>query len=90
MKRNLVDNQPEYRETLERVQSVHDRLPKHPESSDVTYFPYEECITIFEAVIAFKLLLVTTFPQTAYRDAALAEVERLYQCLLNARSLPLN
>src|SRR5581483_3845940 len=88
--RHLIAIQPQWRETLVRVQAVHDHLPEHPETNDITYFSHEERITILEAVIAFKFLLVTTFPQTAHRDAALAEVERLYQCLLNARSLPLN
>jgi hypothetical protein len=77
-------------ETMARLQVVSDRLPEHLESGDTIYFEYEERIAILEAVIGFKLLLVTAFPPTKHRDVALADVERLYQCLINARSLPLN
>lgn len=89
--RNLATNELEWSATLVRVQAVRDRLPEHPETSDVPYFfSYEERLTILEAVIAFQFLLVTTFPQTAQRERALADVERLYQCLMSAQSLPLN
>jgi len=86
--RNIKE--PKAVETQSLLQVVYDRLPEHPQTSDISYFSYEERIAILEAVIGFKLLLVTAFPQTQHRDIALAEVERLYQCLINARSLPLN
>src|SRR5713226_1110578 len=70
-------------ETMARLQAVHDRLPERLEVGDTIYFEYEERISILEAVIGFKLLLVTAFPQTAHRDVALSDVERLYQCLIN-------
>jgi len=82
--------EPKARETQARLQAALDRLPVNLETGDTMYFEYEERIAILEAVIGFKLLLITAFPQTAHRDAALAEVERLYQCLINARSMPLN
>jgi hypothetical protein len=69
-------------ETQSILQAVSDRLPERTEVSNVTYFSYEERMAILEAVIGFKLLLVTTFPATPNREAALAEVERLYQCLI--------
>jgi hypothetical protein len=86
--RNIKE--PKAVETQHLLQVVQDRLPEHPESSDITYFSYEERMAILEAVIGFKFLLITTFPSTPNRNAALAEVEQLYQCLLHARSLPLN
>jgi hypothetical protein len=82
--------EPKAVETQNILQVVHNRLPEHPQSTDITYFSYEERMAILEAVIGFKLLLVTSFPATPNRAAALAEVERLYQCLIHARSLPLN
>jgi hypothetical protein len=82
--------EPKALETQSYLQAALDRLPEHLEMGDIIYFEYEERIAILEAVIGFKLLLVTTFPPTKHRDVALADVERLYQCLINARSLPLN
>lgn len=86
--RNIKE--PKAVETQFLLQAVHDRLPEHPDASDIIYFPYEERMAILEAVIGFKFLLVTVFPHTTRRDEALAEIERLYQCLINARSLPLD
>jgi hypothetical protein len=77
-------------ETMTLLQAIYDRLPDHFETGDMLHFEYKERIAILEATIGFKLLLVTTFPQTAQKEAALADVERLYQCLINTKALSLN
>jgi hypothetical protein len=76
-------------ETIERLQMICDRLPALIKPGDLLYFTYEERIAIIEAIIVFKLLLVTVFPQTPYRELALADVERLYRRLTHVRETPL-
>jgi hypothetical protein len=88
--RNVAHTQQKAQLTLARLQVVYDRLLAPPSSIDIMYFPYDERIAILEAVIGFKMLLVTIFPHTAEREKALVDVERLYQRLISARPLPLN
>jgi hypothetical protein len=75
--------EPKALETRACLQAIMRRLPDCLEVGDTVYFEYEERVAILEAVIGFKLLLVTAFPQTAHRDVALADVEQLYQCLVS-------
>ena len=88
--RNSGDDEPEREAALSLLQAIYDRLLLTLESDGIVYFPHEELVVILEAIIGFKLLLVTCFPQTAHRDMALADVDRLLECLMRARSLPLN
>lgn len=89
--RNLASVEPEQQAALARVQAVHDRLPEHAEASDTIYFfSYEERLTMLEAIITVQVLLMTPFPPTELKARALADVERLYQRLMSAQSLPLN
>ncbi|SRR5579884_1410476 len=86
--RNLKE--PNNTETQTRLQAIYDRLSQPLTVNEMFFFNYEERVAIHEATLGFKFLLVTLFPHTPQRDVALAEVERLYQCLIRARPLPLN
>ncbi|MGH2480370.1 MAG: hypothetical protein ACRDHW_12005 [Ktedonobacteraceae bacterium] len=88
--RNTVDVQPEREAAITLLQALSDRLLVTLKADGIVYFPHEELVVILEAIIGFKLLLVTCFPQTTHRDMALADVDRLLACLMRARSLPLN
>lgn len=88
--RNIVDSQPERASTITLLQAIYDRLFLTLESDRVIYFPHEELAAILEAVIGFKLLLATCFPQTARRDVAMVDVDGLLQAFMRARSLSLN
>jgi hypothetical protein len=88
--RNTVSSQPELASRITLLQGIYDRLPLVLESDGMIYFPHEELVAVLEAIIGFKLLVATCFPQTAYRDMAIADVDRLLAGLMRARSRPLN
>lgn len=76
--------------TMVLLQTITGRLPEQFEAGYTLYFEYEERIVIVEAVIMYKIMLVTTFPPMALTVKALADAERLYQCLLNVQEMSPN